>query len=527
MTPRQSLKTVVLLLAFLIAALPSCRPKNRKFSGHELAVLEASEAVIRLFSQNPGAVWPGYDLSRQPFIVYIPEKWALLLNAPEGKVIEGFSTLPPGWPDLGTPALYHVGRYKDLIGQLAFAFPVADFEVAAIGIPEGLMPEETSPNVDLISFIVHENFHEFQDKHFGEIPWQREERYPILDAGNTALAYLEMAILKDALGPVYDRDAARIEEAARRFTAVRRERWNNGPSFVRKYEQGQEIREGTAQYVQMRCADLLKDLDHRSSAGGRRMRGASGEFSPLAIRQMDFETRMKGNTIEPDDMIRNRIYPVGATLGLLADALAVDWKGAAQKAGTDFSFCEILGTALPPDAHGRSGPAIVEEAKRFYGYEAILAATNEAIAAYKQGFRQALETFESQPGIRIEIGFPYRSLSRSRVNAGRKWVINDGAMTLGLRFRAFTLKNDDLAVETRDNGVLENDDWSGKKKRAAFFVSEISSLTVDGAAASLEPSPSRDFKTLELLGPNFSIRVKIPGTIVVSGRAVTVSLIGK
>lgn len=522
MKPFYSSRTAGFLLLVMIATSTSCRPRHAPFSGHELAVLEASEAVIQLFKRNPGAVWPGYDLSRQPFIVYIPEKWVLLLNAPEGKVVEGFSGLPAGWPDLGVPALYHEGQYKDLIGQLAFGFPVADLELAAIGIPEGLTQDAAFPDSGLMDFIIHENFHEFQDKNFGEIPWEREERYPILNAGNTALAYLEMALLKDALGPAYARDRKDIEEMARLFTAVRTERWDKGPSFVRRYEQGQEIREGTAQYVQMKCVDLLKDLDYRSSVSARNLGDDLKGFSPLATRLKDFETRMKRNTLEPDDMIRNRIYPVGATLGLLSDALDVAWKETAQKAGPEFAFHEVLAKALPPD--GRSGPALLEEVKRRYGYEVILAATNDAISTYKEGFQQALKAFESQPGIRVEISFSYKSLSRSRVGAGRKWVVDDGAITLGQRFRVFTLKNDDLAVETQENGVLENDDWDGKKKRVAFYVPEITSLRIDGAARSLGPSASGEFKTLELAGPNFAIRVNTPGTIVVSDRAVTVSL---
>ncbi len=529
MKSSQTLKsaTLFIVLIFSIVTAPSCRQshdqRQRPFSGHELAVLEASEAVIQLFKRNPGAIWPGYDLSLQPFIVYIPDKWALLFNAPKGKAVEGFSSLPAGWPDLGTPALYHEGQYQDLVGQLAFGFPVADIQVAAIGIPEGLTSGQALPNAGLMDFIVHENFHEFQDKNFGEIPWEREERYPILAAGNTALAYLEMALLKDALGPVYAKDRKNIEEITRLFTAVRTERWEKGPSFVRRYEQGQEIREGTAQYVQMKCVDLLKDLDYRSLVSSRNMRDGLKGFSPLAYRLKDFETRMKRNSIDPDDMIRNRIYPVGATLGLLADALGLTWKETAQKAGPDFAFHDVLAKALPPD--GRSGPALLEEVKRRYGYEAILAATQDAISSYKEGFQQALKAFESQPGIRVEISFAYKSLSRSRVGAGRKWVIDDGAMTLGQTFRVFTLKNDDLAVETQENGVLENDDWDAKKKRVAFYVPEITSLRIDGESRSLVPSSSGKFRMLELLGPDFAVRVKTAGAIAISDRAVTLSLI--
>ena len=216
-------------------------------------------------------------------------------------------------------------------------------------------------------------------------------------------------------------------------------------------------------------------------------------------------------------MIRNRIYPVGATLGLLADALGIAWKEAAQKAGSDFAFHEILEKALPAD--GRSDPRLLEEAKIRYGYEAALAATNEAIASYKEGFAAALKAFESQAGSRVEIGFSYSRLSRSRVGAGRKWVVDDGAVSLGQTFRVFTLKNDDLTVESRENSVLENDDWDGKKKRIVFYAPEITSLRIDGAARSLEPSASGEFRTLELTGTSFAVSVKVPGALIVSGRS--------
>jgi hypothetical protein len=522
MAHERRLKITWPLLAALITAAAACGPRRPAFTGHETAALEATEAVVHLFKQNPGAVWPGYDLSHQPFIVYVPEKWALLLNAPAGNAVEGFSALPSGWPDLGVPALYHEGQYKDLVGQLAFALPVADFEVAAVGIPEGLVPDQAFPNPGMMDFIIHENFHEFQDKSFGEIPWAREERYPILDEVNTALAYLEMALLRDALGPAYARDRARLEGLVRLFAAVRKERWEKGPPFVRSYEQGQEIREGTAQYVQMRCADLLKGLDYRSSVNGRRVHDALKGFSPLATRSKDFETRMKGNTIQPDDMIRNRIYPVGATLGFLADALGIAWKDAAQKAGPDFAFHDVLDGGLTPN--GRSDPVLVEEVKRRYGYEAILTATRAAIAAYKRDFDEALGAFEAQPGVRVEIGFSYRSLSRSRVGAGRKWVLDAGAVSLGRTYRVFTLKNDVLTLETKDNGVLEHDDWDAKKKQVALFAPEITALTIDGAAGAFTPSLSREFKSLDLAGPNFAISVKGPGAILVSGPTVKVTL---
>jgi len=53
------------------------RPSFTKF---EEAVLSVTGEVVQLFKERADEIWPGYDLSEQVFVVYIPDKLVLAVN---------------------------------------------------------------------------------------------------------------------------------------------------------------------------------------------------------------------------------------------------------------------------------------------------------------------------------------------------------------------------------------------------------------------------------------------------------------
>lgn len=521
MKPLFGILSAALVLAATGLAVPGTQTNPASvLTPHEIAVLKCTAAAVRLFQERPGAVWPGYDLARQPFLVYIPEKWALLVNPP-GEV-EGFAAPPAGWPEIGTKAVYHAGTYRDLVGNLVFDFPVAGVKVAAVGMLEEMASGQASPVAFFTDYLIHENFHQFQSQAFGEIPWAREERYPILDVENSALAYLEMAVLKEALRAIEAKNRAEIEKFAGLFAAIRKTRWDRGSSFLRDYERGQDIREGTAQYVQIRSLELRKELFAAAAGSNRPFPEDPGRISVDEFRRDAFSNRMMNGWIEPDDMIRNRIYPVGSTLGFLADRLSLDWKPAAQKAGTEFAFHEILEKAL--FSEGIPAPKLLEEAKKRYGFPAVLEATTRSIEDYRADYQKAIGEFESQPGIRIEIGFSYRSLNRSRSSAGKRWVVDDGGASYCSLYRVYTLKNDDLSLQVKGQGVLEKDDWDRKTKRTVFFIPALAGLRLDDRDADDFVSGTREFKTLEAKGDEFTFLSRKGGRMIRDGRTVVIEL---
>jgi hypothetical protein len=212
--------------------------------------LRTIAAVVTVFKTSRDSVWPGYDLSLRPFLVYRPGQWAVVLNPPGD--IEGYQPYPESWPQLAAPALLHLGATPGLVGQLEFDFPLGSATTVAIPLADNLPAQALERARSLFAFVVHEAFHQFQRATFGEIDEPSEERYPILDTENSARAALEIHILEDAVRAVERRDLAGARRFTGLFLAQRRFRWGRASPLVREFERAKELSEGTAKYVETR-----------------------------------------------------------------------------------------------------------------------------------------------------------------------------------------------------------------------------------------------------------------------------------
>ena len=517
------MKTVVKSFLFpvllvLIISLPLFAEdlKTEKLSEADYTALKVCEGVIQLFKQFPDSVWPGYNLAQSPFIVYMPDRWALLFNY--SKETDDFTSYPKDWPNLGTQVLFHSGQYKDLAGQLVFDLPIDSVKVAAI-------PFSGKSEVELFAFIVHEAFHQYQGSAFGEIPWEREEKYPIQDSQNTALAYLEMRLLMDALR-ASDKDQMRkCRDFVKQFVAVRSYRWQNADPFVAKYEQGQEINEGTAKYAELRSIALFKELEYKSSLAGLTS-PLFENFSPILIPGYllsDFQARITDSSVSPEDMPRNRIYPVGAVQGFLLDYFKIDWKKKAQQAGYKFSFAQLFGEYLR--VKKSQVEKLVRKAKKEYGYERVLALTDKLIQEYLGGFNKELESFEAQPGYRIEIELNTNALSRSRSSSAKNWVVDGGTRELRSHYNVYVLKNSLLNLQLHDIGVYEQNNWDARVKKVAFFVRESGSIMLDGQPVTLIDGAKTRFMKMEVNGDTWKFTCEKEGSIEISNNKVRINLL--
>lgn len=510
----------VLSLLLLSSALVAEGLKKEKLSDYDYTLLKVCEGVIQLFKQFPDSVWPGYNLAERPFIVYMPGEWVLLFNCSEE--IDGFSSYPEDWPDLGTDVLFHKGQYKDLVGQLGFGLSIDTVEVAAVPFVE-------RSEVELFGFIVHENFHQYQQfcKHpaFGEIVWEREEKYPIQDRENTALAYLEMRLLMDALKMAKADNEEKCGEYVKQFVAVRNYRWKRNDPFVAKYEQGQEINEGTARYVEIKSIALMTQLKYKSSLKGLTS-SLSEDFSSISMPEyllMDFKERMTGNSVSPEDMPRNRIYPVGSAQGFLLDYFKIDWKGKAQQAGPKFTFSQLFRDHLEID-ESQLGD-LLKEAKNNYNYEDALVSTDELIQEYSDGYNEELKSFEAQPGYRIEIYLISSGVFRSRSSSAKKWIANKGTQELRNHYSIYTLKSNNILLQVHDTGVFEQNDWDAYRRKVVFFVPEITSISLDGNSLKPAAGTLYQFKNIEMLGKNFKFSYVKAGNIIITDDSVRINLI--
>jgi hypothetical protein len=504
-----------LLPAVLVAALAAASPAaslGAPLTEHELTALKAVQGIVRLFEESGGPAWPGFDLSKRPFLVYIPGKWALLVNPPAGAA--EFGPLPGDWPALGIKAGYHAGSYRDFVGQLAFDLEVGGAKVVALGLLEGQFEAFGPKTATLLGFIVHEAFHQYQNETFGDIPWEREERYPILDADNSGLAALEMRILARAVAASLQGRREEAEAGLRQFVAVRSERWAAAPPFVARYEQGQEIREGTAAYVEKKSLDLVRGLAF-DSALSRWTTPLAKDLEPLPAADLfrrDFEARTTDGAVSPDDMIRNRIYPLGSALGFLADLWGPDWKEALVRGIGTFAFHAFFLEKL--GLRAADLPPLAADAKTKHDYPAIRDAAAGLIAGYRAGFDKDLAVFEAQAGTRVEIRLRYRSISRSRSSQGRSWVVDDGGRSLHNKVRVYALKTDGFSLQVKDAAVLETNDWDGKDKSVAFFTAAPPEILIDGAKR--EPrsvTGTVAFKDIALTAPDLAFSAQRPGRI--------------
>jgi hypothetical protein len=489
--------------------------------------LDTAAALVHFYKGAGERVWPGYDLSQRPLLIYVPEQWVLLLNA-RGDVT-GFEDYPDTWPDLGTRSLLHSGSYENLVGQLAFDLELGDLRTVAVPVVEDHLPTgHPDQRLYWFAFVVHEAFHQHQRETFASVEGEVEERYPILDAENTALIVLEMRLLMDALGSTASADRGEVEEQAAAFVAVREQRWRRADEFLERYEKAKELVEGTAKYVEAKSVGLLAD----SCAS----RGPQGPLAPVCEEAgtisvqdyllQDFEKRFEQGTLPPEQVARNRIYAVGGTLGVLLDFLGVDWRTQAIEGGRDFSFVALLRRAI-----GSDDAAAAERlawARQYYDYASILSASRDQIDRYVRSYEAALAEFEGQAGRRVSVRVPAVGLSRSRSSRTKRWVADAGARVFSSHFNVYSLKTvpgEDFLLQVKDAGLLDETDRSANAKTVTFFASDLTNVDLNGEPRDLVPGETYRFEALSMSGGRFHLRCTRPGVLVVGERKLTIDLI--
>ncbi len=491
----------------------------------KLTLLKVVAGIHFTFKYCADEIWSGYDLSGQPYLVYMPNDFILYLNGKNAPT--GFEPYPPDWPDLGTNAFIHFGVYRNLVGQFAFDFRIDSTKTFAMGIPQDLLFSLENPSYTLLSTTIHEGFHQYQHNHFGEIPWAREELYPILEVENTALASLEMQILKGALKAMFQKNDGRMETLMKEFAAVRDYRWKHADTYVRKYEQGQEINEGTARYVEMKAMDCFLKLD-TTQIQNLLLKEIKQDLSGMTIRQLlidDMEARLNGMAVPPEDMLRNRIYPVGAALGFFLDRLGIDWKMKFQAAGSGISFPNLLKEHFKLDSTRLTN--LFARAKADFHYTEIRASAQKLIDAYFAEYRQALEKFNHQAGIRIEIHLSNNGIQRFRSTKDKKWIVENGKKLLCLHYNLYSLKSlkkNGLLLEIHDMALLDENDWQTSRKTVTFYTSQITSIMLNGIPIERKEDTERGFTKLKIDGDNFRFEANTKGEIYYKKEGIIINL---
>ena len=513
------------VIGFLLLAANTILVSQPEISREKLTLLKVVAGIQFTFTNCADEIWSGYDLSTQPYIAYLSGEFVLYLNARHAPA--DFKPYPSDFPPLGTIAFIHEGPYRDLAGQFAFDFQIDSITTFAMGLPKSLLFSLENPSLVLLGSTIHEGFHQYQHNHFGEIPWAREERYPILDTENTALASLEMHLLKDALKARFDRNREKMETLLKEFVAVREYRWEHSGRYVRKYEQGQEINEGTARYVEMKALGCFLKLDS-TGISNPLFRKIKRDLSGMTIRKLlldDMESRLHGLAVAPEDMLRNRIYPVGAALGFLLDTLDINWKTKFQAAGPDISFSGLLKDYFHLDSTQLS--AYLSQAKSVYHYPEIRSSANKLINDYFAGYQKALAQFHQQQGTRIEIRLSNDGVQRFRSSKEKKWIVENGGKLLCLHYNLYSLKSlkgNKLLLEIHDRALLDENDWKTRRKTVTFYTAQLTTILLDGNPITLRTDIERRFTKLKIEGDNFKFETEGEGTFSFNKDGIQVNL---
>jgi len=168
--------------------------------------------------------------------------------------------------------------------------------------------------------------------------------------------------------------------------------------------------------------------------------------------------------------------------------------------------------------------SVAFQVKTRYGYQRVSKATDANIRRFRDEYNQHLRAFEVQSGYRIQVALSSSKLLRSRSTRGVRWVMDGGAWELCPLYLSYVLESDALSLHVHNTGVLEGNDWTARRKTAAFFARKVQSVTLNGAPFPVRPDSTCRFDSLRVKGADFDVACLRPGTLTISGRRLVIEL---
>ncbi len=324
-----------------------------------LLVTQAAE-IWQVIGNRRNPIWPGWDASQTPILIYLPGKQDLLINHPkppdgfalyDGPVrFPGARMLVKNGPTLiqmdgqnttisinGVETLVVADRLSNLRQQLESVVDQArgSKESMTSSIDGSIQP---NPYSSMLMF-AHEAFHVYQ-RHRVPTKGGNEVslvKYPSLSVENNVGYAMEADALVEALrakGP------ETLRRAAVKWLAIRQHRRAGLTAESVAYEDGTEFNEGLAKYVEYRALAALQ-----GRKPGRDMwliQGFRGydRLDDVRIQlQNQMASMMDGRTLVNNDRfgaspVRMRLYFSGMGVAALLDRLGAKWHDEILRPGT-------------------------------------------------------------------------------------------------------------------------------------------------------------------------------------------------
>lgn len=324
-----------------------------------LLVCEASEAW-KVIARKDNPVWPGWDASDTPVLIYLPGVQDLLINHPKpplgftpyagpirfptgqmmlknGPTLERFDGQNTSRDVNGVQTLVvsdTLSRRRQSLESLVQQARSDTGDMA--GAISGLLQSDSYDNMTLF---VHEAFHVYQHKRAPDKGGNESvlTNYPSLSVENNVGYALEADALRAAASTASAND---VRKLAVRWLAVRNERRKALSPASIEYEDGTEFNEGLAEYTQYRFLQVMEKRKPSPQMwfiqGFRGYADLSRERAAM-IEQMG--QTMEGKAIVNNDLygaspVRRRLYFSGMGVGALLDRLGAKWHDRILEPGT-------------------------------------------------------------------------------------------------------------------------------------------------------------------------------------------------
>lgn len=399
-------------------------------------LVDAAVEVYGLIARPDNPVWPGWNASDTPLLLYLPGEQDLLIGHPAPPV--GFAPYDgplhfPGASMLvknGATILSHDGQNTAMdvngVRTLVVADPLSNLRSNIGGLLGDPRPTAEKARTlefstlvtdpyDQLALITHEAFHVYQER---TAPNRGANemlllRYPVLSVDNNVGFGLEAAALADALAAS---DDATFRAAALRWLAAREHRRALLPLSALQYEDGVEFSEGLAKYTEYRLFTVLEGrahgagLDHAQGFHG--YHDLSTERRSL-LRQMQRHMRGEVNVNNAPygtAPLRMRLYYSGMAMGVLLDRLSSTWKRDVMT--TDSSLTALARAAVHATPEELS--QAWEQSRSDTSYRSLAAAKQRLHDAGEHDALARLAAIEHGPGTGVVVD--YSKLGSRRVS---------------------------------------------------------------------------------------------------------------
>lgn len=478
------------------------------------AILNALAEATTVSHGSKGALWPGFDLSMQPFALYDRGRLALLVNHPNPP--RGFTPLA------GVPAALK-GRVHQRAGSLDALDRAQDLTVPLGGVKVAFIPYmyltydgQVQPREFIPPLFSAHTREAFAGVRALQQAAEAASRaYPSRNVENTALSNLENRILGIAL---LQNSPDKRREYGRFFLAVRKSRHAMLDGRIARYEDFTERLEGAMRYAETAATMLGASPGHHPLPGTRWEREANDDRMLVA---------RLSQPLDNEQTRKSRLSATGTAMGLILDRLGdATWK---QRVTKGASIPEAFAAGVGYRA--RDTGALFAEAKRRFAYDELRTAAQDATVRLPASYKEFLKN----PGARITLAGLTRVTDSGtdkpgpdlvRMDSPNPPIEIDEQTLLAYRLDGFRYRKGGVGLDlARTPMLMKSHSLSWPFEQVVFFADDDAlRVEVDGRRLSLQDGSYPFKRSLKLTAGDRIKLTATQGTLKVSGKELSLQI---